>query len=258
MSEIRYIEGLYALWDGLRERHPGLWIDNCASGGRRIDLETLSRALPLWPSDFSDVIGLSSGLDLHVGDQCLNAGLARWTPLFGGGVWNFSPYGVRGQVTGGFTLGFHIEHSDFPAVDSSENVPYNEVLARGVTLLDERFPLEQARAAISEWKSIRPYILGDLHLLFPVTAESQDWAGWQFHRADLNAGIGLIFRRHASPYGQADIKLNWINPQAVYEVSLSPGFEPAPAMQLSGAALAQLSLTIAEKPASLLMRYRKL
>ena len=57
ITEIRYIEGLYQLWDELRLCHPGLWIDNCASGGRRIDLETVSRSLPLWPSDFPDVGG---------------------------------------------------------------------------------------------------------------------------------------------------------------------------------------------------------
>src|SRR5205823_8017603 len=51
MTEIRHIEGLYAYWDELVARHPGLWIDNCASGGRRIDLETISRSIPLWRSD---------------------------------------------------------------------------------------------------------------------------------------------------------------------------------------------------------------
>ena len=42
MSEIRHIEGLYAFWDELLARHPGLVIDNCSSGGRRIDLESIS------------------------------------------------------------------------------------------------------------------------------------------------------------------------------------------------------------------------
>ena len=45
MTEIRYIEGLYALWDEPRGRHPGLLIDDCASGGRRIDLEMISRSV---------------------------------------------------------------------------------------------------------------------------------------------------------------------------------------------------------------------
>jgi alpha-galactosidase len=44
IHEIRHIEGLYAFWDSLLIRFPNLLIDNCASGGRRIDLETTSRS----------------------------------------------------------------------------------------------------------------------------------------------------------------------------------------------------------------------
>ena len=44
ICEIRYIEGLYAFWDYLLQRFPHLLIDNCASGGRRLDLETTSRS----------------------------------------------------------------------------------------------------------------------------------------------------------------------------------------------------------------------
>ncbi|MDP6125445.1 MAG: alpha-galactosidase, partial [Candidatus Latescibacteria bacterium] len=46
-TEAKHIEGLYWMWDELVRRHPGLLIDNCASGGRRIDLETTSRSFPL-------------------------------------------------------------------------------------------------------------------------------------------------------------------------------------------------------------------
>ncbi len=51
ISEIKHIMGLYRLWDALLERFPHLMIDNCASGGRRIDIETLRRSVPLWRSD---------------------------------------------------------------------------------------------------------------------------------------------------------------------------------------------------------------
>ena len=44
MTEIRHIEGLYTYWDYLLSRFPRLLIDNCAAGGRRIDLETSSRS----------------------------------------------------------------------------------------------------------------------------------------------------------------------------------------------------------------------
>ncbi|HEY3417211.1 MAG TPA: glycoside hydrolase family 36 protein, partial [Armatimonadota bacterium] len=87
MAEIRHIEGLYAMWDALRQRHPGLTIDNCASGGRRIDLETTARSFPLWRSDFSDVGGPSYGYGLQIGDQLQTAGLSRWVPLHAAAVW---------------------------------------------------------------------------------------------------------------------------------------------------------------------------
>jgi alpha-galactosidase len=50
---MKHIEGLYNFWDNLLARNPGPLIDNCASGGRRIDLETIGRSVPLWRTDYS-------------------------------------------------------------------------------------------------------------------------------------------------------------------------------------------------------------
>ena len=38
VTEIKHIMGQYRLWDALLAKYPGLMIDNCASGGRRIDI----------------------------------------------------------------------------------------------------------------------------------------------------------------------------------------------------------------------------
>ncbi len=255
MAEIRHVEGLYAFWDALRSRHPGLWIDNCASGGRRIDLETISRSLPLWPSDFLE--GLSQGLDLNVGEQCINAGLARWIPLFGGGVFNFTPYTTRSQIIGGFNFGVHIELSSFPDGQETGIVSGNDVLAKGVSLLDDQFPCDQARLAIREWQEMRPYVLGDFYLLHPLTASAHDWCAWQFHRNDLEAGFALAFRRHQSPFPSIEIGLRQIDPQAVYVFSVSPGYIAEPGRRVSGEELLHLQLTIPEKPGSLLLRYQR-
>ncbi len=258
MTEIRHIEGLYAFWDELRRRHPKLWIDNCASGGRRIDLETLSRSLPLWPSDFSDVVGLPFGQGLHVGGQCINAGLARWVPLFGGGVWNFTPYSTRSQIIGGFTFGYHIAHRDFPDDETASIIGHNDVLAKGKTILDSDFPLEEAQAAIKEWKSIRPFFLGDFYLLLPLTVSYHDWCAWQLHREDLAAGLAMFFRRHRSPFPTMEVDLKCIMPGAQYEVSLSVGYQEAPRQRISGQELARLTVTIPEVPGSLLLRYTRI
>jgi alpha-galactosidase len=256
MTEIKHITGLYTFWDELRARHPGLWIDVCASGGRRIDLETISRALPLWPSDFPDIIGLPYGLGLHVGDQCINAGLARWAPLFGGGVWNFSPYAVRSQMIGGFTFGCQIDLKPF-SMDSAQEVAPKEVLPHGRFLWDEAFPHELARQAIAEWRSLRPFLTGDFHLLVPLTVSEHDWCAWQLHRGDLGAGAAMLFRRHRSPYPTATVSLRQIEPEAEYEVSLSPDYAPAPATRMKGSALQELVVTIAERPGSVLLRYQR-
>jgi alpha-galactosidase len=45
---------LYRLMDALRDRHPGLEIETCASGGGRIDLEILERTARVWASDSTD------------------------------------------------------------------------------------------------------------------------------------------------------------------------------------------------------------
>jgi len=43
VTERLCVEGLYTMWDEILASHPGLLLDSCASGGRRIDLEVLSR-----------------------------------------------------------------------------------------------------------------------------------------------------------------------------------------------------------------------
>jgi alpha-galactosidase len=47
---------LYRLLDALRERHPGLEIESCASGGGRVDLGILERTDRVWASDTNDAV----------------------------------------------------------------------------------------------------------------------------------------------------------------------------------------------------------
>ena len=52
MNENLHVQGYLQYWDDLLTRNPGLWIDSCASGGRRNDLETMRRSVPLHYTDF--------------------------------------------------------------------------------------------------------------------------------------------------------------------------------------------------------------
>ena len=257
MTEIRFVVGHYEFWDELRRRFDRLWIDNCASGGRLIDLETMSRSLPLWPSDYPDIGGLCDGLAMHAGNQCMRFGLARWVPLMGGGMWNFTPYAARSGMVAGFAFGMHVEHQYFPDEDGPQRYTPEELLAKGYTVVDDKFPVETAKVAIAEWKSIRQFFTGDMYLLVPLTAATHDWCAVQFHRPDLDQGAALVFRRHKSPLNQMALAMRAIDPQAKYRVSVSPTYEEAPSRRMAGRELVGLMVNIPEAPGSLLVRYTK-
>jgi len=232
MTEMRHIEGLYAMWDELQRRHPGLLIDNCASGGRRLDLETTMRSFPLWRSDFSDTGGPAHGAGLQVGDQSQTAGLSRRLPLHAASAWTFSPYTFRSSMSSGVCLYCGIQGEDFPA--------------------------REAKTAIAELKRLRPHFLGDFYDLAPLTLESSDWCAYQFYREDLNGGFALFLRRHESEIEQMDMALRAVDPQARYRVTLSPTFEQGESRETTGEELQNLQIQIAEKASSLLLEYAKI
>jgi alpha-galactosidase len=231
MAEIRHVEGLYAMWDELLRRHPGLSIDNCASGGRRIDLETISRSFPLWRSDFSDAGGPSHGLGLQIGDQSQTVGLSRWAPLHSASVWTFTPYAFRSAMSTGI-------------------VPYCDIRVPD-------FPADEARRAISELKRLRPLFLGDFYPLVPLTLSARDWCAYQYDRPDLGEGFAVFLRRHESPFPTMDAALRGIDRSAEYEVGMSATFEEPPRERKSGAELANLAITVPDIPGSSLLQYRR-
>lgn len=53
---IRYVQNLYKLIDGLRKDFPGVWIENCSSGGGRVDMGMLARTDAFWASDNTDPV----------------------------------------------------------------------------------------------------------------------------------------------------------------------------------------------------------
>ncbi len=232
ITEIRHIEGLYAMWDELRKRHQGLIIDNCASGGRRIDLETVSRSFPLWRSDFSDVGGPTHGRTLQIADQIQTAGLSRWVPLHTGPVWTFTTYDFRSALASGI-------------------VPYCDISS-------EDFPADEARRSFEELKSLRPYFVGDFYPLLPLTTASHDWCAYQYDRPDLGSGFAIFLRRHLSPFPKMEANLQHIAPEAYYDMSLAYDFKILPSTRLYGKDLMEATIDIPEAPGSVLLRYSRI
>lgn len=233
MAEIRYVEGLYRWWDDLRAAHPDIAIDNCASGGGRIDLELCARAIPLWRTDAT--INPLLNKDYHqaaLQNQVMNAGLGRYVPFSASGQMGADPYNFRSGFNGGISF-------------CEDTRP-------------ETYPRDLLRDAIAEGKRIRKYYFGNLYALADVTTSSKDWCVLQYHRASEADGMVVAFRRDQSPYTGFTCALKEIEDNAQYEVTLSPGYTPAPGTVMQGAALRAIELHIAAAPGSLLLEYRRL
>jgi alpha-galactosidase len=221
VTEVRYVEGLYEMWDEIRRRHPGLVIDNCASGGRRIDLETLSRSLPLSRSDTPCI-----GHPVPVNDQVQTAGLSLYVPLHASLCWGFDPYVFRSVMTTGTSLCMEVRASSFP--------------------------MDAARKAIAELKRLRCYFLGDYYPLVPITLDEAHWCAWQFHRPDLDQGMALFLRRPNSPDSELEVSLRGLGAEARYRVRYE---DTAECVVAAGRDLSPLRVGIPAAPGSCLITY---
>ena len=233
MTEIRYMEGLYHVWDTLMARFPDLLIEGCASGGRRIDLESISRCHTYYKSDYwGDHIANQSmvyGLGLYVPGIYMN------TPLF-----NLSPnpYGFRSILGGALCAGWD------PRTEKVGPYPV------------EAFDPELAGARIAEFKALRHLFNCDFYPLTPYTLADNAWISYQFHREDLGEGLALCFRRPACAASHYTITLRALDPQANYcETNMDTG----ETCLRSGEELMQpYTVEVTDAPGSMLLHYKRL
>ena len=79
ITENHYVTNLYRFYDTLLEEIPGLTIDNCASGGKRLDIEMARRSIPLWRSDYNCMDGEgNSKPDILQATQAQTYGISFW------------------------------------------------------------------------------------------------------------------------------------------------------------------------------------
>ena len=99
IAENHYVTNLYRYLDTLLAVNPGLIIDNCASGGKRLDIEMSRRSVPLWRNDYNcaDETGARKP-DLLEATQVNTYGLSAWLPLHGTGTGLPGEYADRSGI----------------------------------------------------------------------------------------------------------------------------------------------------------------
>ncbi len=99
ITENHYVSNLYRFFDTLIEEIPGLKIDNCASGGKRLDIETARRSIPLWRSDYNCMDGEgNSKPDILQATQAQTFGISFWYPYNGTCAYVYSEYADRTNI----------------------------------------------------------------------------------------------------------------------------------------------------------------
>jgi alpha-galactosidase len=241
ISQIRYTEGFYAFWDGLLKRNPGLMIDNCATGARRVELETMKRSVALWRSDSQ----ATSSFD-PLSNQAFSQGLFPWVPLFGAPVplSQLSPYSFRSAYCPALLIGW-----------PDEGLPPSTWIT-DVAKRWEIVDMDLLRRLVNEYRKVRPYTLGDYYALTPHSLDTTVWAGWQFDRPDLGEGMVQVFRRQDCDQESIRVQPRGLNADASYVLT---DLDSAGTTEASGRDLMDngLTITIKERPGSALVTYKK-
>ncbi len=195
ITEIKHIMGLYKLWDSLLEKFPNLIIDNCASGGRRIDIETLRRSVPLWRSD------LQCPANYNIEDtQSHNMQFSTWMPYSGTGSgrdWE-DVYRIRSAYSGALTTNYaYSENQEFGSPQQIKHI----------------------KKYLNEYLSVRKYFYGDYYPLTDSVESEYSWNAYQFNCPENNEGMVQAFRHEKSPFDSVHFKLNGLSPDKTYRVT---------------------------------------
>ena len=194
-SVIDYVTNLYAILDRLRADHPALRIENCSSGGGRVDLGMLARTDQTWVSDNTDAVdrqaiqhGYSQLYPAQTMAAWITASPNPWTH-------RATPLDFRFHVAAAGALGIGV---DLTACSDAELARFGELIAA--------------------YKSVRHVVQhGIQHRLSESHAV-------QFLTRDGSEIVVLAFQ-NSSRFGRAALALplRALDPQAVYRDTATGG-----------------------------------
>jgi alpha-galactosidase len=247
ITQIRYVEGLLAFWDGLRQRHPQLMLDIVQRG----DLESISRAVDLSRADYP----VSPDAD-PIGNQLATQGLSYWRPHYGT-ILQMRPrndYHFRSGFAPGLSFAL------FNAAGTKDQVG---------SFIPADFPFDWLRGQVELLKRVRPYYYGDYYPLLPCSSNTDcstgavsersaafEWAAWQFNRPEEGDGMVQAFRREKSDDAAKDLRLRGLDEAATYEVT---DLDAGVAKTVPGKELMQrgLHVELAGEPGAAIVVYKR-
>lgn len=180
ICENHYVTNEYKYLDYLTENVHGLIIDNCASGGKRLDLEMAYRSIPFWRSDYN----CAYHPDLFDATQSQTYGISFWLPITGSALYMANEYACRSAI-------MPLMLMDFFSHQNPEFEYYNEQRAQ----MGERYyPIEFG------------------------SFDKDKMLAMQFSTEDATSGMALIYKRANVTDTEYTLKLNGLKTATEYKL----------------------------------------
>ncbi len=226
LNENLHVQGYLQYWDDLLARNPGLWIDSCSSGGRRNDLETMRRAVPLHYTDY--------GYGDHPVKLAFHHTLFQWIPYFKESTVSWDLEGVS-----------RFDHQ----VDSySFHCAMAPMLFATLDIRRDDYDFALAGKMIDVWRRSADLILyGDYYPQTPFYKGADRWVAWQFDRPEEGRGLIQAIRLPDAPGAAYTVHPEGLDPEATYALE-NP--ETSETRELTGRDLIDDGLTFALEPRS--------
>jgi len=201
ITENKAVAGHYKLWDAIigycAKNNKDTFLDSCASGGGRNDLESMRRGIPLLRSD-SDRTTTSLRLSM-------TTSFNKWIPFCGAAS---------------------VEQDEQLANDGKRDVyifrasytPAFHISAQWVQDPDTDF--DMLRFGINEWNSVKEYLLKDFYTLTDWKPESDKtgWTSYMYHDPETDSGVLFAFRMEECENPSCVVSLKMLNPEKNYEL----------------------------------------
>ena len=178
ITESKFVIGHYRMWDDIIActlSYGGCgFVDSCASGGGRNDLESLRRGVPLLRSDSDRT---STALRLS-----MTTSFNQWIPFCGANT----KEKLEELALDGISDVYTWRASYLPCLNVDSQFVYSST---------QNFDI--LRFGLQEWDSIKSYLLKDFYVLTPwhSKTETDDFTAFCYVDPEDNSGILLAFRQ---------------------------------------------------------------
>ncbi|RPJ48775.1 MAG: hypothetical protein EHM21_07530, partial [Chloroflexi bacterium] len=198
MHENLHVQGYLQFWDDLLDRNPGLWIDSCSSGGRRNDLETMRRSVPLHYTDY--------GYGDHPVKLAFHHTLYAWIPYFKECTLSWD------VCQPGEDLRFDKQVDSF-----SFHCGMAPMLFTTLDIRREDYNFALAVKMIGIWRRAAETLLnGDYYPLTPFSKSAEKWVAWQFDIPESRQGLVQGIRLAECPGESITVSPKGVFPECMY------------------------------------------